>query len=224
MKKARTAFLIEKLRHEIIVGKWHIGQKIPAEHEISHLYDVGRNTVREAIKALSYSGLLEVRQGSGTFVTGNVDLSALAHKMTAGGLTEHFEMRCLIESEAAKLAAERRTETDIARIRQSLIRRKKFNSTDFIEKIVESDMEFHQAIAIASRNNSLLILYKFFSSSVRSYTLDALAVVNKFEPDSESHDRVFDAIIRQDPADAEKAVQAIINPLIMKLSSSARLN
>lgn len=220
----RTALLIEKLKNEITIGKWHIGQKIPTEHEISQIYRVGRNTVREAIKALSYSGLLEVRQGNGTFVTGNIDLSALAYKMTAGGLTEHFEMRCLMESEAAKLAAERRTETDIARIRQSLIRRKKFNSKDFIEEIIESDMGFHQAIAIASRNSSLLILYKFFSSSVRSYTLDALTVVRNFEPVSESHEQVFDAIIRQNPADAEKAVQAIINPLIIKLSSSGRPN
>lgn len=224
VKKPRTALLIDKLRSEIVNGKWGIGQKIPAEPELSLLYQVGRNTVREAIKALSYSGLLEVRQGSGTYVKSNIDVGALAHKMTEGGLVEHFEMRCLIESEAARLAAKRRTHLDILKLKQCLDERGDFCGSSLTEESLNRDIQFHLAIAEASGNRSLLLLYNFFSASVKNYTKNALTLVDICEPDLKAHQRVLDAIIAQNANDAEEAVHAMINPLISQLGSWQKKN
>lgn len=218
MNKGRTDFLINRLKREILTGSWEIGSRIPPEHELSLIYRVGRNTVREAIKALSYSGLLEVRQGSGTYVRGNIDMSELAHKMTSGSLAEHFEMRCLIESEAAKIAAKRRTDKDIERIRICLENRIAYNHDEISPETIERDIDFHLAIAMATGNSSLLLLYRFFSMSVRNSIINALTLIDNFEPDTNAHQRVLNAIISGDGEAAERAVNDMINPVIMALN------
>jgi len=67
--------VIDQLRQAIADGEWPVGQRIPAEPELVAALGVGRNTVREAVRALSHAGLLEVRQGDGTFVRATSELS-----------------------------------------------------------------------------------------------------------------------------------------------------
>ena len=89
MQPVRRASLIsqvtEQLRNEIRSGTWPIGSKIPTEPELSELTGTGRNTVREAVQALVHAGMLERRQGSGTYVVAVSDL---------GGTLGNYFARC----------------------------------------------------------------------------------------------------------------------------------
>ncbi len=115
---------IEALRGEIAGGAWPVGEKIPTEPELAESLGVGRNSLREAIRALVHAGLLETRQGDGTYVTATSDLAgAIRRRVGRAQLLEIFELRRALEVEAARLAALRRTDADLAELERLLAAR-----------------------------------------------------------------------------------------------------
>ncbi|EWM16430.1 GntR-family transcriptional regulator, partial [Kutzneria sp. 744] len=85
--------VIEQMRKAISSGEWPVGQRIPAEPELVSALGVGRNTVREAVRALAHAGLLEVRQGDGTFVRATSELSGAVRRLVGDELREVLEVR-----------------------------------------------------------------------------------------------------------------------------------
>ena len=71
--------VISQLRAQIDSGEWGVGDRIPTESELSDQLEVGRNTVREAVRALAHAGLLEIRQGAGTFVRASSEPVSYTH-------------------------------------------------------------------------------------------------------------------------------------------------
>src|SRR5690348_9755648 len=98
----------DQLRALIARGAYQPGDRLPAERELAEGLRVSRPTVREAVRRLTDAGLLQPRRGSGTFVA-EIDLDAV------------FGIRLRLEPYAAQLAAGRRTEADLRRLR-SLVR------------------------------------------------------------------------------------------------------
>ncbi len=211
--------VIETIRHLVTDRTWPVGEKIPSEAELTELFNVGRNTIREAIRVLSHSGMLEVRQGDGTYVRNIIDPSEVMREIDKGGLREHFELRCMIESEAAKYAASRRTDEDLRRIRHALITRGEYDSSMPMDLFLERDMVFHNAIVQASNNAAMHALYRYFSISVRQHTGRALSINNLPEPDLYAHQEVFLAIEAKDPESAENAVKRMWAPMIVMLTT-----
>ena len=78
--------VIEQLRTQIATGEWPVGSRIPTEPDLVAALGVGRNTVREAVRALVHAGVLECRQGSGTYVTATHELTGVvARRLAAHG-------------------------------------------------------------------------------------------------------------------------------------------
>src|SRR5699024_11495129 len=103
-----------KIHRSIEKKHWTVGEKIPPEMDLIEEFEVSRNTLREAIRALVYTGLLETRQGSGTIVKSTNTLNAAMNKrMKKANLLEIIEVRSALEREAACLSAERSTDDDI---------------------------------------------------------------------------------------------------------------
>src|SRR5881227_1492043 len=128
LRTARRAGLIEQvieqLRDQIIAGTWAIGSRIPTESELAQLTGTSRNTVREAVQSLVHTGLLERRQGSGTYVLASSELAGAVGRRVAEAHALHvLEVRRTLEVGAARLAAERRTDDDVARMRDLFTRR-----------------------------------------------------------------------------------------------------
>src|SRR6476646_1606680 len=100
----RTALVpqvIEQLQTQITSGEWPVGTRIPPEPDLAAQLGVGRNTLREAVLALVHAGLLERRQGSGTFVVGAHELSgAVARRLADAHVAEVIEVRRAFEVEA----------------------------------------------------------------------------------------------------------------------------
>lgn len=211
--------VIETIRHLVTDRTWPIGEKVPSEAELTELFNVGRNTIREAIRVLSHSGMLEVRQGDGTYVRSIIDPSEVMREIDKGGLREHFELRCMIESEAAKYAASRRTDEDLRRIKDALLMRGEYDPSMPMDLFLDRDMVLHNAIVQASNNTAMHALYRYFSISVRQHTSTALSIIDLPEPDLYAHQEVFFAIESNDPESAENAVKRMWAPMIVMLTT-----
>ena len=113
--------LVEKLTQSILLGQLSPGDKLPSENSIVQEHGVSRTVVREAISKLQASGLVETRHGIGTFVIERVAEQGLRLNVdTALGVRSILELRLGLETQAAALAAQRRTETQVLQMRQAL--------------------------------------------------------------------------------------------------------
>lgn len=209
---------IELLRAQVESGAWKVGTRIPKEQELADMLHVGRNTVREAIRVLSHAHVLEVRQGDGTYVRSSIDPAEIMRRVSRSSLRDHFELRAMLETEAARLAAANRGKADVALLRRLLEERGEQADSATPEAFVDADLAFHNAIAKISGNTALAELYRYFSGSVRHNSLAALGEKDLPEPGLAAHAAIVDAIDRKDGDGAASAARAVIMPLITALA------
>lgn len=205
------------IRAQIEQGAWKVGERIPREPDLADMLQVGRNTVREAIRVLSHAKVLDVRQGDGTYVRSSVDPAEVMRRVSHCSLRDHFELRAVLETEAARLAATRRTDADLDRLNALLDARGDAPGNDPVG-FAERDLAFHTAVGAAAHNTALAELYRYFSAAVRQNTQAALAERDLPEPGAEAHARIVEAIERRDPERAAKAARAVVEPVIAKLT------
>ncbi|WP_406297590.1 FadR family transcriptional regulator [Embleya sp. NBC_00888] len=226
---------IDQLRAQLTAGTWPIGARIPSESVIAERLRVGRNTVREAIRVLVHAGMLESRQGDGTYVRSTTDPGDLVRRIEHADLRDIFEMRRALDVEAARLAAQRRDAADLDRIRAALSRRGAADGSadtpephDFdrgdvaegeLDDLVEQDVAFHTAIAIASHNSAMVSTYRWFSDSL--WRSIRTVVGDGTLPDASHalHVALADAIEAGDPDAAERAVRRILEPAVIALDA-----
>ena len=192
---------VGRLRKQITSGAWPVGTRIPPEPELTELIGVGRNTVREAVQSLVHAGMLERRQGSGTYVISDSELGTAMGRQIAGAhQRDVLEVRRCLEVEAARLAAQRRSDAQLAELTELQDQRAAAYATGDLDTATEADLAFHRRIAEAAGNPVLLAIYETL--------LDAV-VANirfNFEHPAEEHDvahtSLLDAIAEGDAARA----------------------
>lgn len=207
----------DSIRAEISGGRWSIGTRIPIEAQLAQLLGVSRGTVREAVKTLVSRGLLEVRQGSGTYVRSGFDPSASLQKMRRASLRDQFEVRQALEVEAARLAAVRHTDKDIKRLHALLDKRGVPDDKDGGAAFVERDLAFHLAIVDVSGNLALAETCRFITGYIKE-TIASTMGTSLPEPDEAGHRSIIDAIETADPERAAAAVRAFMAPMISALA------
>jgi DNA-binding FadR family transcriptional regulator len=145
--------IADQLAQLIANGEFPAGSRLPAERELAVSLGVSRTSVREAIISLEMSGLVEVRVGTGIFVTAPPEDAARASRDAGPGPFELLAARKLVEGEVAALAATTATEDDAAALRQS-VERMTARLDDFAAREAE-DRDFHLRLAKATGNSSL---------------------------------------------------------------------
>lgn len=145
----------QELRQDILVGKLPVGARLPSEREIANRFGASQPTVREAIRVLDASGLLEVRQGSGTYVSDNEGYStALALQnllqFSRIGILEVLDAREVLGLESAKRAATRATPADLAAMEQSLDRLGQIHDAGSVNDVLDRIIAFQEAISVAA--------------------------------------------------------------------------
>ncbi|MCL2551641.1 MAG: FadR family transcriptional regulator [Actinomycetia bacterium] len=162
--------VIVRLRAEIASGTWPVGTRIPTEPELVELLGVARNTVREAVRALAHNGLLDIRQGSGTYVVATSELAGVMQRRFADAEPLHVaELRGSLEATAAALAAQRRTEAELQQLDALLERREHAWESGDAEAFVQADATLHLAVVAASHNTVLTALYADLGEVLRDY-------------------------------------------------------
>nr|WP_277605771.1 FadR/GntR family transcriptional regulator [Glycomyces sp. L485] len=213
-KSALVDQVIDQLRGQISDGEWGVGSRIPTESELAELLGVGRNTIREGVRALAHAGLLEIRQGAGTFVINRSEVTAaVRRRIAASPASDAMEVRRGLEIEAARLAAHRRDEADITRLRILLAEREATHAVGDTEAFIAADVALHQAVAEASHNKLLAELYAELADSL-SETVRAGAGDNLAEAPHIDHTRAIEAIIGGDPELAAAETTAYLRELI----------
>jgi DNA-binding FadR family transcriptional regulator len=173
--------VIDRLRAQISSGAWPVGERIPPESELVERLQVGRGTVREAIRALAHTGLLEVRQGDGTYVASRSELAGVLRRRMGSVTDLHVqEVRGALEVEGARLAAKRRTQEDLRAMAAALAERdvaaeagRAMGRWDesWVLPWVEADVRFHQAVIAASHNPMLTEMYREMGEELSSLML-----------------------------------------------------
>lgn len=154
-RKSVASQVYDQLKHNIINGAWATGEKIPSENELVKMLGVSRISVREALKQLVSLGLLEARQGEGTFVKqlqADSYISDFLPLMVLNreNILELLKYREIIEVGTIELAVERADEADILALEANIRQHEKFRDT--VEQAAQADLEFHLLIAKASKN------------------------------------------------------------------------
>jgi GntR family transcriptional repressor for pyruvate dehydrogenase complex len=134
------------------------GARVPSERELTRELGVGRSTVREALNGLALMGLVEIRHGQGVFVLERESRDgasdALERALTKGVTQEFIEARLVVEVEIAGLAAQRRTEADLARIEETITDLEGARGAP-IEQALRPATDFNVAVAEAAHNEVL---------------------------------------------------------------------
>lgn len=201
----------EKLEKMIEAGEYPVGERIPTEPELMRLFQVSRNTVREAVQSLTWGGILDVKQGDGTYVRSRSRFGASMNRKYSQASPENIkEARYCIEIAIVRFAAQRRTEEDMERIGRAFYRRRE-QKTD-IKENARGDMEFHVAVAEACHNAILtdlyLSMYDYLESHIEKKSMNT--DFDSAEADAQ-HERLFRAIADGDPDKAEAAVKDILS-------------
>jgi DNA-binding FadR family transcriptional regulator len=205
--------VIEQLRAQIASGEWAVGSRIPTEPRLAETLAVGRNTVREAVRALVHAGILECRQGSGTYVTADNELSgAVARGVAAAQFTEVVEVRRALEVEAARLAALRRTPEDLAALDGALEAREAAWHEGRTADFIEADAVLHTVVVAAAHNSMLAQLYASFGAALRASLTDHITGAGAGE--HVDHGRLVAAIRAGDPGTAAYEAGAFLERML----------
>ena len=205
---------VDTLRQRITSGQWAVGTRIPPEPALAELLGVGRNTVREAVQSLVHAGLLARRQGSGTYVLSTSELAVTMGRQIADARQRDVvEVRRSLEVEAARLAARRRTATDVTTLERLREQRAVAYAGGDLDEMVGTDLALHLAIARAARNPVLLSLYESL--------IDAISENIRFNferpaLDDQGHDDLVAAIVAGDEETAMTEVETYLSALVGK--------
>ena len=210
-RRSLVDLVIARIQQQISLGVLVPGKRIPTETELGDALGVSRTTIREAVVVLAHMGLLEVRQGDGTYVMAAAPgRESLDQRLRRAAALDVYEVRRPLEIETARLAAARRTASDVRRLRELLAERDKSRAAGKSEQAVDIDVEFHRTIAVASRNAVLADVYNAFSIALRE-TLVHIAHDSVVGVDTtDLHYALVDAIARGDEEGAGATAARLI--------------
>jgi DNA-binding FadR family transcriptional regulator len=208
--------VLDQLQGQLASGVWTVGDRIPGEYDLAARLQVSRPAVREAIRALSHVGVLEVRRGDGTYVRSATDPRPLLRRVERATLRDVFELQQAYDVQAAKLAARRRTRDDLLRIGALLEDR---DAAQDPEEFGEADVLFHIGVAEAAHNPLLVEAFRYFQSRLRE-SLSA-ARLDRDLPGAgpAAHRAVVDAISARDPEAAGHAAASVAAPTLHALEA-----
>lgn len=197
----------KRLREQITGGHWPIGSKLPGETTLAKELGIGRSTVREALRSLAGAGLVQPRQGAGVFVIATEPVADWPTRLRRAAVSDVYEVRMLVEVQAARLAATRRTDEDITAMRAALEgRRATASASD--AAFIDADIALHAAVVAAARNPVLTDLFAEFAPVLREGLLNLLDLIDVRTEETNHGDAAHAALVQAVEAmDAEEAAR-----------------
>jgi GntR family transcriptional repressor for pyruvate dehydrogenase complex len=202
--------IIGQIRDLISSGRLKVGDRLPAERELAKLLDVGRSTVREAIRALESLGIVQVRAGEGTFLIANpADRPGdpLTTKVFSSLHNQRklFEVRMVIEPDLAALAARRASFDQIVKMRETL--RQQESLIQQGDSGIVADTQFHYLLAEAAGNEILFNIMTGLMDLLRETRQASLQTSGRPVRSVKQHRAVLRAIETRDPKGAEQRMR-----------------
>lgn len=206
-------------------GHLEVGQKLPGERQLAEELGVGRSTIREVLKSLALLGLLDVRQGDGTYLSANtsdvlpqvVEWSLLLGGRSIRSLTEaRFHLEVIL----AGMTAERRSDAELEMLNDVFARMSSAVIGADHDAYAEADADFHVAIANASGNEILASVLQSIRALLRSWTEQVTSGPVTLEQSLALHQPILDAICKRDSDAASSAMKTHMDQAILHLSET----
>ncbi len=217
-KKIKPKKIYEEVSDELYEmirsGSLKPGEQLDSIQQLAENFQVGRPAIREALSALSSMGLIEIKQGEGTFVK-TFDPAIMNHPLSAALLMDQdnikhlLEVRKILESGTAEVAAKKRTEENLNELKDMLSNMEKVSDDEELSD--KADISFHVAVANASQNELLITLMNHVSELMTEKMRDIRRVALYSEEMTlkqlyQQHVRIYDAIVAQDEDGARSAM------------------
>jgi GntR family transcriptional regulator, transcriptional repressor for pyruvate dehydrogenase complex len=212
--------VVHQIETMIVNGILKEGARLPSEREMAERLEVSRPKLREALKQLEDEGLLIVRHGEGSFIaqlTGTAMTPAFLdlYARHPAAFYDYLEYRREQEAFAARLAAQRATQTDKDIIASILDRMVQAHEDQDLEASKVADISFHSAVADASNNSTLIHMMASIYDLTRRgvfYNRNFLRTIDTAgDRLLEQHKAIAEAIFASDPIAAEAAARAHID-------------
>lgn len=209
---------METLREKILAGEYRPGDKLPPETALTEMLGVGRSTVREAVRTLQAMGYVELKPGRGAFVAEDnlQDRAENWFTVNEDTLVDFRSLRWMVEPESAAIAAVRRTEADMARLRELTDRfseeSRRYTASGDIgltPQLTRLDQQFHTLLLQISGNLLLTQLYGHIAPLFRQYSIRAFTLSpSAADKTDREHRRIAEAVLEGDADHAREAMQA----------------
>jgi DNA-binding GntR family transcriptional regulator len=194
--KPLRELVFESLREAIIGGKLAPGERL-MEIQMAEEMGVSRTPVREAIRKLELEGLVVMICRKGAYVAG----------LSLKDIADVFEIRSALEGLAAGLAAERITDGELEELERYLVKISEESETGDLNKVVETDTDFHSLIYSASRNQRLFQIINNLREQIQRFRTTSLSYPGRMKVAVEEHRKIVEAISARDGESARKLAQ-----------------
>jgi GntR family transcriptional repressor for pyruvate dehydrogenase complex len=238
MNQARPALnriadiVARDLEQRILEGSLKAGDRLPSERTLALELAISRPSLREAIQKLVHKGLLETKHGGGTQVTNRLQASfsdpwqdmLQTHPLLQ---TDMLEFRHMLEGEAAKLAAERATDVDLARIDAAYAALERAYDSQDMTACIDTDVAFHQAIADASHNSLIGHLWASLMRVIHGHVSDNLVHLHanpkQWEQLRAQHKSIWESVRGHESESAMRVSREHINFVRQSMEEAARI-
>lgn len=222
-KKSISDHIVHQIITLISTGELKAGQRLPSERELCVRFGAGRSSLREALRCLSIMGVLTARVGEGTSVAmdGNKFLETVLHwRMSTErhDIEDLMEVRIALEGVSCAAAARKSDESDLRKLQELVMKME--NSVDNPKRFAELDLEFHLALARASKNKLLFDLITLIRGQLERGVARVLRTPHAVPLSVKEHRAVLEAIIQRKPERARAAVQAHLNAAVLRYHGS----
>jgi GntR family transcriptional repressor for pyruvate dehydrogenase complex len=207
-REATSVAVAGELLAYLLSGAVKAGERIPSERELAEKLGVGRSAVREALKPLALLGVVDVRQGNGTFFRGTD--SALLPRVIEWGLllgertvVDLVDARRPVEVALVRFAAQRRTDAHLRQLQEHLTA---MRQSDTVEGFTEADAAFHLCIAEAASSTVLSSILNSIRELLRTWIRTVVSDMPKTDSLYREHVKIFKAV---EAGDADAAALAM---------------
>lgn len=210
MKTIREIAL-ESLRDAIITGELKPGDQL-RERELAEMMGVSTTPIKEVLRILTNEGLVETIPRKGAYVS----------EMVNSSIEEILLLKAAVEGLLARLAAEKMSDEDLARLEQQVEKMEQLSRTGSSEQLAEANQEFHRLIQQAADNMVIAHVSKTIEAYDRAFRKRALRFPYEIEQGFSEHRAIFEAIKARDGDEAEKRMREHIQRTIKNVLQSAK--
>jgi GntR family transcriptional repressor for pyruvate dehydrogenase complex len=214
VKKVRISeTVVDQILDLIEDGRLKVGDQLPGERDLVNQLQVGRASVREALRILEAQGVIEVLPGKGTFVVGETAFEGDENivqwfKQHVNEEYDFLEVRDALDRKAASLAAERASDSEIASMAELLHEAQACLESGDLNRMVSLDKQFHCSIAEASGNDMLCHLLTSVHEAMVNPRRSLIRLKGRGAVSQKEHAAILEAIRQRNPEAAERAVSA----------------
>ena len=204
-KVSTTDWIVDTLKKRIANGDYAVGDRLPTQQELAESMNVGRSSVREAMRELQALGFIELKAGSGAYLRSSVITPESAitwFQENAALLSDLFDVRFAIEPVAARLAASRCVSSEIADLEGICARFDRAAAAADVNGLVSLDEAFHRQVIVMSHNPLFGQMNEILTQAFRKYRLRSFRIPFTMNNAVEPHRDICESIKRRDSAAA----------------------